>query len=361
MFDTVASMLFHAKENSVVRIAIAGWYQAEPMLSAIRFAVECKKCTVYMVAPPAISGEPQWFQMKADWPHTKAIDSLLGPRIVHWTGNGAGISSNISHNKFATFSQLDSAYSHATNVVVQQSNNWIGGLDPLSPGALGNDTHRPNDMLIVRNNPNIYRAYRDFFGALWASANKTPHPVFVGSSYRQKSDAIQAFFFGNGAGIISDPDPRLSLIQSVLPDTAIVHVAMGTWTNSGHGNDVYDALQTLRSNGGQVYCLMNPSEGKVDLKKADISHASSHTHSKYMLIEGRWINEHGRAGFNRYVVAGSYNFQSPGMADALIQVRNDPMTYFAYLDNWYGLCFNSWSPYKFPCGGGEGEGGGQYP
>ena len=336
------------------------------MLSALVFAQNCLECDIKLVLPQASNcgSGCQWFQMSKDSALYKKLHDEFGANVRHYQWQ-TSLSSNVSHCKFALFSQLNSKYHWASNVVAQSSGNWNA-----------DDPRRVNDLFVKAGSHALFTAFGKWWLMLWALAgNKAAIPpelpVFTPSTYRLMDSSVQGYFFCNKSvpGFASDADPRVALLKSVHAPTCRIRIAMSTWhvyTVTGKNNvpmRIEKLLGTLKQQGADIAVAVHDDETlssvRDNLNNAKIPYVITHSHNKYMTVEGDFlVNEGGVLKFRRrhIVVTGSYNFQPPSMMDTLIQINDDSKIYYDYLDAWGALCSSKYSSqkYGYPCGGGEG-------
>lgn len=358
LWQAASDMIAHARMGSRIRLSVHSWWVREPMMEALRFAKDCLRCDIKFVLPPlsdCVGTQCKWFMMPKTLSVAKALQAPPFVSASRFYYNPTAMSDNVNHCKFILISGLDGKYGNASNVVLQSSGNWNS-----------DDPRRGNDLLIIAESKPLYDAYTKWWIMMNAVCEKSGviPTGFSPAFYRQQDSAVQAYFFfpyGKKLGAMApDADPRVGMLFSPslhAPGTKI-RIAMSTWYDSHRF--IVHRLAALKSLGADVAVAVHEYNGsnpetwpsvKSDLKFYKIPHVHTHTHCKYMLVDGVFNVQGNSFQRHKYVFAGSYNFQSPAMLDTLICIRDNVKIYDSYLAYWTSVCESPSSSGHFlkPC------------
>ncbi len=237
-------------------------------------------------------------------------------------GNGSCQGTNIDHNKFYLFSELTDGSKH---VVIQSSANLTTDL-----------LH--NNMVIDRNDPDLYAGYLDYFHDL---QQKQEHLNYYRTS---DGDHTIAYFFPR-----KDGDTIVSVLSKVhCTADSKIRVAMAFWDTGRIA--IADKLVELAGKGCDVGINMRDvatgSSSKVLAEFAGVKNLTVRTypsqhgtniHSKYLLIDAKYDTVGQSQPVRRKLVfTGSHNYTTGALRDndeTLLRV-DDAAIFDQFMANW---------------------------
>ncbi|MEJ6578215.1 MAG: phospholipase D-like domain-containing protein [Akkermansiaceae bacterium] len=254
-----------------------------------------------------------------------ALSAALPGRVTVCT-NSAGDpdgchGGRINHNKFFIFSDLIDGNS---NCVLQSSAN-LTDLQLINA----------NNLVIFRNNEDLYKAYFDYWNAMSGDVDDL--------NFYQKivtPDNNEAHYFPRSSanGTTGELDPVVEILRDVKPlEGGSIRVAMAFWTAPRRG--IVDWLAAFERTGMDVQVIVDKEDTSSTIQNALAAGGIplvtfSQLHSKYMLIDAMW-----RGKRQKIVLTGSHNYTGPALNgnDETMLVITNPLIYDAFLNNWNAL------------------------
>lgn len=265
----------------------------------------------------------------------------LPPEVLFICPSGDGcIGSAINHNKFLLFSRLEDG---SRNVVAQSSGNMSYGSQ-----------EQHNNMVVVKNDPGLYAAYRGHWDdqrALWDE-----DACYYHTEQASRTD-IEVQFFPNGGHDDCSGDPIVELYDRILDAEACaagatVRVATSIFSRL----TVADKLIELHELGCDVEVIGRQGSsqgswsgisGAVEDRLTDAGitvwkfpkYAVGHgfLHSKYTIIDRGAIDD----GEPRtYILTGSHNYNKASLEwseEALLVLEGYDDVYCDYLADWEAM------------------------
>lgn len=227
----------------------------------------------------------------------------------------------INHNKFFLFSDMSDG---STNVVVQSSANFT------NPQIRSN-----NNLVIIRNDPALYEAYRTYWYDLYRQVDNLDYWWSANGNADTK-----AFFFprNESNSQTGHNDTVVEILRElVAAPGSEIRVAMAFFTDARRG--IAHRLVELQQEGFAVHVLVNPANTGGDiftiLENGGVSVTRyAPVHSKYMLVDHKL----GRLR-ERFLLTGSHNFTSPALRtnDEVLLRMDNPEIYDAFLQDWHAM------------------------
>ncbi|MEZ4448911.1 MAG: hypothetical protein R3B09_05465 [Nannocystaceae bacterium] len=366
LVDQILALLDQAGEGTQIRGSIARWAIADAVVPYDRLLGALKNawargCDLRLVAPALTTGAAaSGGTIDRASKLASELRLAFGGNVRHWASAGPSGCEVVNHNTFLLFSTIAGG---ATRwVIVDARNAW-------TPRGV----ERPDDALILADERALYVAYLRYWLALWMRAGGEPevirHPTVVAGE-----GGLKAHFAPLAE---SDPDPLVSLLDSVIPTSkSVIRVAMSTWAASGRGKTILDRLLTLAGAGCDVRvvahhdlqaldddpaarCSVNPKGGDpigecetasaVWAKiagAAGVRWAKSPVHSKYILVESQLAG--GGDSIHKIVVTGAGGLGPTAIRgvcadpECVLRFDDDVDLFQRYLDNWSWLCAQAW-------------------
>lgn len=234
---------------------------------------------------------------------------------------------HINHNKFLLLSRLRDG---SRWVVAQSSANFTAG-----------QLHHHNDLVVIKNDRKLYRAFRRYFDDLsrrrWA-------PRYFRRA--EGESGVEAYFFPRLFG----PDPIVKMLDRIDCDPdAVIRVAHSRFQS--HRLRVARRLRALADQGCDVHVLVRDEPGKDSPGSAVLREleglvtvlpykgrprADNAIHTKLMLIRARYA---GSEEPRHVVLTGSHNLSATSLRfndEVLLRLENEAL-FDAYQGFWEGM------------------------
>lgn len=327
--DRIEELIDSAKTGSTIRMAMYTWTRTD-IAEALRDAANLRNVTVQLVVQDPLNSAVM-----------NILDQIVDPDFeLVLCGPNSGCmpdAEHINHNKFLLFSDLGNGLPH----VVQMSQN----LTIQQQGLY-------QDLLRVRNDPDLYNAYVGYFDRL-----RVGNWCYAGNCWntepKRSSDGTnnysRAFFFPRVEGVPSN-DPILDILNNVeecRPNDDKIWVAVSKFSTDdsvgGRGGLLRGQLNELEDvYGCDVKVVVSGTTEREFLctQLDQVGHLAA-VHHKFLLIDAKFKGQ-----WRNLVFTGSQNWNVEGQLqndDAMIRLQ------LTGLFTRYRDYYNELYPLSAPC------------